>query len=249
MTPERVVCMSLCVLSGHGWQAWCTWDCDQGWKLLTQDWTFRDRNALQSTSCAAALQPGLPWESESADEGRIVGYTMSQRGVKKADLHFHKALRKSMIICRNQNSPTLIHFLRKLVKCSGFLIEIWILKSLIYFGWNYYCCSFYLDKSLRFKFWLIHITGICWYYLLSDLPVLYFDEYFGLICGHYLAFLKTKTSTRYSFYFFKVYDWEPLISWRSPNERPWLMTCRCVGAQWWFVWEMCQSGKEDQTYL
>lgn len=100
---------------------------------MTQDCTFRDRSVLQSTSRTVAFQPGLPREGESADEERVVGCAMTQRGVKKADLRLYKALGKGMIICRNQNSPTLIQlFLRKLVKCSDFLIELRILKSLFW---------------------------------------------------------------------------------------------------------------------
>lgn len=69
---------------------------------------------LRSTGRTAALQPELPREAESADEERVVGSATTPKGGKKADLHFHKALRENMSICRNQNSPTLIQFFEKI---------------------------------------------------------------------------------------------------------------------------------------
>lgn len=70
---------------------------------------------------------------------------------------------------------------------------------------THYRHSFVTTSSLTFQFFV------------------YFDEYFRLICGHCLAFLKTKTSTRYSFYFFqslwlRTFDflkepkWPPLMN-------------------------------------
>lgn len=97
MDGEHVV-SSLCVLPSSGWQAGARGAVIRDRSYWQKTGLRENRNVFPSTCHKAALQSELPSADKSADEKRVVGYSMWQRGVKQANHH------ESMIFVENKIS-------------------------------------------------------------------------------------------------------------------------------------------------